>query len=412
MRALVLILQHGAEAAAGAGGAGAGGPAQQAQVQQVQVQQVQAALRSLGERLAPALSEGMQAAALRAGLVGSPLPEMAGRAPPPAGAPDAAPVAPLRLHPQALSFYARVATIRLSSQLSASRGAQGAAALADPVVIDVLHAAVAALAAAATAATAAAEPPATPPPPPPLPLPHAQLLLLLWHSLPPLERGGVGCRVSAALAAAAHLPQSRRPAGWRGATLRLAQLLDYMVAHGRASAPPGLAARLDARRAAARRQPLEPPPAAAARRRRRRARLPPWLLRRRQWGGRGRVVAGGPRQRVAGAPLRAARAPPLRPRGRPPRPPPPPPSRAACEAGRSPRGRHLLSTVRWWTASWRSSPPRCRAAPPLVTAAAPLMRSSSSSRGGSWAPRPRRTAFRRRRRSPAPPPAPRRLATR
>ena len=314
MRALVLILQHGAEAAAGAGGAGAGGPAQQAQVQQVQVQQVQAALRSLGERLAPALSEGMQAAALRAGLVGSPLPEMAGRAPPPAGAPDAAPVAPLRLHPQALSFYARVATIRLSSQLSASRGAQGAAALADPVVIDVLHAAVAALAAAATAATAAtaaAEPPATPPPPPPLPLPHAQLLLLLWHSLPPLERGGVGCRVSAALAAAAHLPQSRRPAGWRGATLRLAQLLDYMVAHGRASAPPGLAARLDARRAAARRQPLEPPPAAAARRRRRRARLPPWLLRRRQWGGRGRVVAGGPRQRVAGAPLRAARAPPL-----------------------------------------------------------------------------------------------------
>jgi len=156
VRALVLILQHGAEAAAGAGGAGAGGPAQQAQVQQVQVQQVQAALRSLGERLAPALSEGMQAAALRAGLVGSPLPEMAGRAPPPAGAPDAAPVAPLRLHPQALSFYARVATIRLSSQLSASRGAQGAAALADPVVIDVLHAAVAALAAAATAATAAA----------------------------------------------------------------------------------------------------------------------------------------------------------------------------------------------------------------------------------------------------------------
>ena len=148
--------------------------------------EARAALRLLAAQLAPAMCERVQAATLRAALVDT---------------------SPLLLHPELLRFYARVATLRLGA------ARDGADKSDDPLAVDVLRAAVNAL---RTASTSAASP---------LPLPHAQLLLLLWHALSPPARAALFSVLAAAVAAAA--TGADQVEGWRAPTLRLVQMLDY-----------------------------------------------------------------------------------------------------------------------------------------------------------------------------------------
>jgi hypothetical protein len=196
VRALTLLLQFGP----------AGAPFE-----------VQPALSELAQRLAPALPDRTQAAMLRSALA------------PPAAA------APLRLHPQLLRFYARVAALRVSARLGGAAD-DGLAAEAVAAAVDALSVAL---------ASAAAVNPALPP----LPLPHAQLLLLLWHSLAPAERRQAVVRLAEAASSAAASGEAARSAAeaaaWRVGTLRLVQMLDYVVAHP-AALPPHLPAQLHA----------------------------------------------------------------------------------------------------------------------------------------------------------------------